>query len=508
MATTYLTTPEIHPARNSSAGVEFERSFFANAATIGRDIVCCADSNGTETGQGGEFCKSFALALHQAFGNVRGTGWCACGTSRQPTLFIRCQAYGSAAAASGITTSYFPPSFTAPHKVTNTAYLSFCLQPDAIDNPFINSLSWPRPGVNVIDPAAGDSWVAEVLVCTRGTGTTEAGADGTLTWDIRKNTSNTPAAVADGTSVASGSWTDLALDTETPGAFVLRTDAFTLDAANPYTSLVLFGASSAGVIIVAARFINVSRPQGATCTWIAAGGYTAWSTNSIHNLHANSGTVIEAMGFTAGASFYGVNDGYVGAGISAATWETNIGDHIDEMRGWIGQTVPWVIFSTQWRTEDSTGERDQYDQYPGAAYNVASSKARVRAINSRKRLHQMGWNVNNENISAITIAGEWTATTAYTAGQYVTRTGAEIRYFLCLSNHTAASTDAPGTGTATNWPIYWREVGRFLLKENPAVHYTPVGAWIKAQVEVGLLVQASYEFLSTNVQRGPRGEIV
>lgn len=380
------------------------------------------------------------------------------------------------------------------------------LQPDLADLMYTSAAAWPHSTDNLIDPSSSDQWVADVLIISKGEATTHTTCSTTLNWQIIKAAAQTPAFYGTGgtggrTLVASGSWTALDTNNASHRAYKLTTDPFTLDAAAKYTSLTLAAADTNGVIVVAARFRNITNPRGIRRTWASAGGYTANSTNSIPNLRPNCGTILRAMGFDAAASFYGANDGYVGTGISALTWGgTDVPALQTLVRAAIGN-VPWLIVSDPWRSEDTTGERDQFDQYPGAAADLADSDPLTRAINSRRILHAYGWNVNNENIGGITPTA-WANTTAYTTSSYVTSLiYGTLRSFRGKTSHTSDTVNFPTPGNTTYWQDNWREVGRYLILENPAVHYTPEGGWLKAMVDVSLILGGADAFDMTAVNR-------
>lgn len=511
MATTHLTTAVVHPARNAPEAAAFERAFFGSI-DAGCDLLCLGDSQETETSQGKVYCKAFQILAHRLIGNISGTGWATFGASRQPTLFVRTNTSGTPTTPAGLgnPSSYFPPSFessgSGPLVVTNTKVVSMVLQPDLADLMYTSAAAWPYSTDNLIDPSSTDQWVADLIIISKGEATTHTTCSTTLNWQIIKSATQTPAFYGTGgsggrTLVASGSWTDLDTNNASHRAYKLTTTPFTLDAAAKYTSFTLAAADADGVIVVAARFRNITNPRGVRCTWASAGGYTANNTNSIPNLRANCGTILRAMEFQAAASFYGVNDAYVGGGVSAATWGgTDMPALQTLIRTAIGQ-VPWIIVSDQWRTEDSTGERDQFDQYPGVAADLADGDPLTRAINSRRILHAYGWNASNENIRGI-VPTAWAAATSYTTSSYVTSlTFGTLRYFQGKTSHTSHATNYPAPGVTTYWQDNWREVGRYLILENPAVHYTPEGGWLKAMIEVPLIFGGADAFDMTTVNR-------
>jgi hypothetical protein len=501
LSLTYLQVPRVYPVSTSSAAQGFLGSFLARVAGTVLTVSAIAlgffgDSQELTYGEGRAYCPRFVQRCAEYFGYVACTGWCVPGSSVQNTPLVR--GAGGAGGATGTSSADFPPGFDFPTKATNTLALTFCLQPDMIgvlDQLGATTEAQFAPPRDLIDPSSTDYWVCDILLGTKGY-TSEATFSTSMLWEIRKHTGSIPN--ASGTLVVSNTESGLNLDVGTKAVVKVTTAQFQLDAANKYTTLVIKSGTANPVMPIAIRFRNVTRTAGIAPTWFSVGGAT---TGTVAATYGSCQPVLAAMQLDAIAMGYGANDGYSGAGYTAAQFKANVQALAAFVRGAAGKPLPMIGFVDCWRIEATAPQAVQYDQYAGAWAEIADSDPLVRVVNTRLVTEKLGWTKSGEDVTGLTGGAEWAVTTAYTTSNYVKVTGADVHWYKCILNHTSAAADKPMTGA--NWRTYWRRVVRYLRSDVDLTHHSWEGGCLKADIDVASMLDGIAQL--TTIPRVPRG---
>lgn len=152
---------------------------------------------------------------------------------------------------------------------------------------------------------------------------------------------------------------------------------------------------------VGMRFRNTSDPRGMVFSSFSVGGYSLES--HLAN-HANAGELFAAMDFQVAAIHLGAND--VNAGYSAAEFHERALALIDRLRDWADDTsFPVVLFTDPDRTLSLESNREQFDRYAGAMYQIARDDPNVLLVNSRRITDTWGWQVGHPAFSVFVADG-------------------------------------------------------------------------------------------------------
>lgn len=140
------------------------------------------------------------------------------------------------------------------------------------------------------------------------------------------------------------------------------------------------------VEILCSRFITNGTAGGISFTDASAGGYTATSILTNHNL---SGPLLQTLNPDCIMLTYGANDS--GQGKTPAQFENDIRVLIN----WIQQYLPnslFILAADPFRTQSNQQKYDNMDLYSSAMYNIAQNTNKVLFLNSRKLTDALGWN--------------------------------------------------------------------------------------------------------------------
>jgi lysophospholipase L1-like esterase len=140
--------------------------------------------------------------------------------------------------------------------------------------------------------------------------------------------------------------------------------------------------------VLGMRFVNATHRHGVAITPLSAGGYRA---RDYLLRHGESGAYFKALGFECAAICYGANDG--AGGLTPSEFRADVEQLMATIRGWMNDpTFPFILICDP---DHINAHRDHYDRYPGALRAIAEADPHVMLVNSRRLLHDQGWQVGD-----------------------------------------------------------------------------------------------------------------
>lgn len=140
--------------------------------------------------------------------------------------------------------------------------------------------------------------------------------------------------------------------------------------------------------LVSAKFVNGADPRGWSFTSLSAGGYRA---DSVLLNHGSCGPVLSAMSPDVAFLCYGANDA---ESWNTAQFKSRLQVLIAYVRSNTRPDLPIILMSDPARLNLATDQaRINYDEQPGAHYDLAIADPLVCALNSRRLTHEAGWTV-------------------------------------------------------------------------------------------------------------------
>lgn len=184
----------------------------------------------------------------------------------------------------------------------------------------------------------------------------------------------------------------------------------------PYPQVEISGTDPARLTdVIAARFVNASRPNGWVFTSFSAGGYTV---PDIQYRHAQCGPILGAAEADVVFITYGANDCEpifpTPLGTSPLNYKIQLQQLIAFVRSHTRVDMPIVLIADVYRSGLNPGALSYLDQYPYACYQLAQEDYLICAVNSRRMTDAAGWNAA-------------TATTYLTDGIHFTAAGAILK---------------------------------------------------------------------------------
>lgn len=333
---------------------------------------------------------------------------------------------------------------------------------------------------------------------------------------MRTNTTSRYDGGAFPNSFANGEWSDL----DAAEGYVVKT-------LGPYTlggfaglQLRLKGKTGrAGTFVhLGTRVRMATKTTGIEWIFSGCGGYKA---TDITTNHTAMGPMLRTMNPDIIMVLVDTNDIHSGAGISAATFKTNLMALLASLRAssaaGLGREVPIVLPSGCYRYDETSASKDafktEWDQVPGVMEEIANTLPMTMHINLRKITEYMGFNATNTDMGGsrpvgASFVGDFPGASSATAGQfgYFTKTNLSSTSFIAaplwkaLNNtDTWTATDQNGWPTSENngakaysafqdWYMYrwWvsdgfhtvtNTAGTYTITSEDAVHLSPEACW-------------------------------
>jgi lysophospholipase L1-like esterase len=134
----------------------------------------------------------------------------------------------------------------------------------------------------------------------------------------------------------------------------------------------------------------------------AEGGY---ATADFLTGHSDAGVMFRAFEFHAAILHFGTND--AGRGTSAEDYKAQTQQLIAMLRNWAGDaSFPVVLMSDPFRANLPLALQTEFDRYAGAHLAIAQSDPNVLVVNSRRLMHDLGWNDSRPDVLALFLADD------------------------------------------------------------------------------------------------------
>jgi len=212
------------------------------------------------------------------------------------------------------------------------------------------------------------------------------------------------------------------------------------------------GANQADLIGAIARVPQ--KKHGVVIHWAGAGGYTAASHAANHGSVANLARV---MGFDAIGMRCDYND--ANNNVTAVQFQADLLAWIAARRAQLNRPdLPVYIELPHECLYLSAPKKAEFDEYAGAAANVADIDGNTLVINTRLAVESAGVTAAEHDATGMVDRGNHANSTAYTTSEFVASGTVAPLYFRCMLNHTSAAdgTDAPLTGLGHGkWRPLW-----------------------------------------------------
>jgi len=340
---------------------------------------------------------------------------------------------------------------------------------------------------------------------------------------------------------ASGEWTDLNAAT---GYVVKTLGPYTLNTSAGLQLRLKGKTGSAGTFVhLGTRVRIATKRTGIEWVFSGCGGYKV---SDITETHTGMGAYLRTINPDIICIIADTNDIHSGAGISAATYKSNLATLITTLRSsttaGLGRDVPVIIPTGCYRYDETSGSaatyKTEWDQVPGAVDELASALPLVMHINLRRITEYLGFNSTNTDMGASrpvgsSFVGDFSVPTSATAGQfgYFTKTNRSATSFIAadlwkaLNNtDTWSSTNQDGWPTSENngakaysafqdwYRFRWwvsdghhsitNTAGTYSITSEDAVHLSPEACWTIAPM---LLFGIFGIFGGTSFFPGPLG---
>lgn len=297
---------------------------------------------------------------------------------------------------------------------------------------------------------------------------------GQLAWQLWRNDLVAPAFFTLGTQVG-GATTAQSLD----GTGIYVREELSSDAAHVFSTsltqtLIVKGSHATNKCNwLGSSFENHANPQGVICESYGASGYKY---NSWTGSHANCGEYFRVMQPDVFIFWFGAND--AAQNITAAQFKIAAAAFIAMMRAVCPNTPIWLV-GDYYRGGLTGPQLAELDLYPARLLELAKATYACGFLNLRKKTEACGWNATKQ--VSVAAAVPWALLGVYVAGNIVSLpdVGNDLTYWRCLTNHTAAATDKPGT-EQTNASLYWEPVTNWLSSD--LVHPSVRGAELVANI--------------------------
>lgn len=152
-----------------------------------------------------------------------------------------------------------------------------------------------------------------------------------------------------------------------------------------YLQAEVFGTEPTKVTdVIGARFVS-NNSVGVAVQDFSDGGYRA---STIVGSHGEAGDFFVASDADVYLLHYGAND----SGASAAEFKANTLALIAQLRSWHNDdSLPIILAGDPDRAGLTAAQRNEFDQFAGAQYEIAQADPNVLLINSRLLAHEAGW---------------------------------------------------------------------------------------------------------------------
>ena len=170
-----------------------------------------------------------------------------------------------------------------------------------------------------------------------------------------------------------------------------------------YLQLELLGNLDAKLTdIVGLRFVSQACSHGMVFQSLAASGYT---TDDVLSKHGDAGVLFKALGFHAAVLHLGVND--AGSGLTAEEYRSKTEKLIAMLRTWTKDpSFLIVLMSDPYRTRWGITTQREFDRYVGVHFAIAQQDPNVLMVNSRRLMHDIGWNETRPDRLSLFLADE------------------------------------------------------------------------------------------------------